>query len=159
VKSYLFSALKRTSATGRDSFAKQHPGEWLVWEAGAWKAPRASTLVLGSLADPQLLTPAKGAEALVIALPDQPKVTLGRSEDVDIVLNDGTLSSHHVNLFRAAQGRWSIEDTGSTNGTTVEGLSLKIGDRMTLRNGSAIKAGQVALTFQTAEGLWQRLMG
>jgi len=29
---------------------------------------------------------------------------------------------------------------------------------MPLRNGSAIKAGQVTLTFQSSEGLWQRLV-
>ena len=157
MKSFLLSALKRTSASGRDAFNKQHAGEWLVWEAGVWKAPRLSTLVLGSVADAALVTPAKGAETLAIALPAQLTVTVGRSRDVDVELNDGTLSGHHFSLFCTA-GRWSIEDLGSTNGTTVEGLKLKAGERMPLRNGSAIKAGQVTLTFQSSEGLWQRLV-
>lgn len=158
MKSYLLSALKRTSASGRDAFNRQHAGEWLVWEAGAWKAPRPSTLVLGSIPEAALVTPPKGAEALAIALPAQLTVTVGRSRDVDVELNDGTLSGHHFSLFRTAEGRWSIEDLGSTNGTTVEGLKLKAGDRMPLRNGSAIKAGQVTLTFQSSEGLWLRLV-
>lgn len=159
MKSYLLSALKRTSATGRDAFNRQHAGDWLVWEAGAWKAPRASTLVLGSVAEAATAAPSKGAEALAIGLPAQLTVTLGRSHDVDIELNDGTLSGHHLSLFRTPDGRWTIEDPGSRNGTTVEGLKLKAGMRMPLRDGSIIKAGQVTLTFQTSEGLWQRLLG
>ncbi|MBE2253992.1 MAG: FHA domain-containing protein [Myxococcus sp.] len=158
MKSYLLSALRRTGAAGREAFNKQHPGDWLVWEPGTWKAPRASTMVLDTLEDPRLVAPPKGAEGLAIALPTQPRVTVGRSHEVDVSLNDGTLSAQHLSLLRTSEGRWSIEDLGSTNGTTVEGLKLKAGDRMTLRNGSAIKAGQVTLTFQTSEGMWQRLV-
>ncbi len=152
------SALKRTSAAGREAFNKQHAGDWLVWEAGAWKAPRARTLVLGSLADPALAVAPKGAEALAIALPAQLKVTVGRSHDVDLELNDGTLSGYHLNLFLTTEGQWLIEDAGSTNGTRLNGLPLKAGLRMPLHDGAVITAGQVPLTFQTAEGLWQRLV-
>ncbi len=158
MKSYLLSALKRTSAAGREAFDKQHAGDWLVWEAGAWKAPRARTLVLESLADPASVAAPKGAETLAIALPAQPKVTVGRSHDVDIELNDGTLSGHHLNLFLSTAGQWSIEDPGSTNGTRLDGRSLKAGLRMPPHDGAVITAGHVPLTFQTSEGLWRRLV-
>lgn len=156
MKSWLLSALKKIASGGRDAVTKQHPGDWLVWEAGNWKAPRAQTLVLEAVKDAASLAP-KGAEALVIALPMQVSPTVGRAPDADISLNDGTLSGHHLSLGRLSDGRWTVEDLGSTNGTTVEGLTLKVGERMPLRNGSVIKAGQVTLTFQTAEGMWKRL--
>ncbi|MBL8941260.1 MAG: FHA domain-containing protein [Archangium sp.] len=156
MKSWLLSALKKIASGGRDAVTKQHPGDWLVWEAGNWKAPRAQTLVLEAVKDAANLAP-KGAEALVIALPMQVSTSVGRAPDADISLNDGTLSGHHLTLARLSDGRWTVEDLGSTNGTTVEGLTLKVGDRMPLRNGSVIKAGQVTLTFQTAEGMWKRL--
>ena len=156
MKSWLLSALKKIASGGRDAVTKQHPGDWLVWEAGNWKAPRAQTLVLEAVKDAASLAP-KGAEALVIALPMQVSTTVGRAPDADISLNDGTLSGHHLSLARLSDGRWTAEDLGSTNGTTVEGLTLKVGERMPLRNGSVIKAGQVTLTFQTAEGMWKRL--
>ncbi len=156
MKSWLLSALKKLASGGRDALAKQHPGDWLVWEAGNWKAPRAQTLVLETVKDAANHAP-KGGEALTIALPIQVSISVGRAPDADISLNDGTLSGHHLTLARLSDGRWTIEDLGSTNGTTVEGLTLKVGDRMPLRNGSVIKAGQVTLSFQTAEGMWKRL--
>ncbi len=156
MKSWLLSALKKIASGGREALVKQHPGDWLVWEAGNWKAPRAQTLVLETVKDPAAQTP-KGAEALTIALPIQVSISVGRAPDADISLNDGTLSGHHLTLARLSDGRWTIEDLGSTNGTTVEGLTLKVGDRMPLRNGTVIKAGQVTLSFQTAEGMWKRL--
>lgn len=156
MKSWLLSALRKIATGGREAVNKQHPGDWLVWEAGNWKAPRAQTLVLEAVKNPANLAP-KGAEALVIALPMQVSTTVGRAPDADISLNDGTLSGHHLSLARLSDGRWVVEDLGSTNGTTVEGLTLKAGDRMPLRNGSVIKAGQVTLSFQTAEGMWKRL--
>ncbi|MER2562962.1 MAG: FHA domain-containing protein [Myxococcaceae bacterium] len=156
MKSWLLSALKKLASGGRDALAKQHPGDWLVWEAGNWKAPRAQTLVLETVKDAANHAP-KGGEALTIALPMQISISVGRAPEADISLNDGTLSGHHLTLARLSDGRWTIEDLGSTNGTTVEGLTLKVGERMPLRNGSVIKAGQVTLSFQTAEGMWKRL--
>lgn len=157
MKSFLLSGLKRAAAGGREGLVRQHPGDWLVWEPGSWKAPRANTLVLGGAPQPPPAGPTKSAEALAIALPEQPQVTMGRDPDSELALNDGTLSSRHLCLHRASDGRWAIEDLGSTNGTAVEGLTLRPGERMPLRNGSTIKAGDVTLTFQTSEGLWKRL--
>jgi hypothetical protein len=159
MKSYLLSALTKQTGVGHDLFLAQHPGDWLVWEPGQWKAPRSQTLVLGNVKDLEPVPPtAKGAEALAIVLADQARVTVGRSPEADVCINDGTLSGLHLALSKTASGRWEVEDLGSTNGTTLEGMPLRTSVRLALRNGSALKAGQVVLTFQTAEGLWTRLV-
>lgn len=158
MKSYLVSALKKQLSLGREPFLSRHAGEWVVWEAGSWKAPRANTLVLETPTSPAAGVPTapKAAEALAIGLPPIARVRIGRASDVEISLNDGTLSGTHV-LLLGEGGRWSAEDLDSTNGTFVEGIQLKPGARLPLRNGSTIKAGNVVLTFHTAEGLWTRL--
>jgi hypothetical protein len=157
MKSYLVSALKRQFGSSRDLFFSRNGNEWLVWEPGSWKAPRSSTLVLEAPPlPPAAAPPSKAAEALAIGLPGSDRVRVGRAPDVEISLNDGTLSGTHFALLRDG-GRWSAEDLGSTNGTFVENVRLKAGERMTLRNGSSIRAGSVMLTFHTAEGLWARL--
>lgn len=47
-------------------------------------------------------------------------ITLGRSADNTIVLDDEFISSHHARLFPdGASDSWTIEDLGSTNGTVV----------------------------------------
>jgi pSer/pThr/pTyr-binding forkhead associated (FHA) protein len=44
-------------------------------------------------------------------------VSLGRAEDSDLVLSDEYCSNRHARFVRRADGRWIVEDMGSTNGT------------------------------------------
>jgi len=68
---------------------------------------------------------------------DQPEVKLGRTLDNDLVLAEAGVSRKHARLFRTAGG-WSVEDTGSANGTKLNGQPLsgpsplKSGDRVTV---------------------------
>ena len=54
-----------------------------------------------------------------LILLDRPTLSMGRRNDVDIVVPEATVSGHHANVKWAA-GSWTIEDLGSTNGTYVE---------------------------------------
>jgi hypothetical protein len=61
---------------------------------------------------------------------------VGRLPDNDIVLDDRRVSRHHAELLDKG-GRWVLRDTGSTNGTAVNGqivreTPLKPGDRISL---------------------------
>ncbi len=49
------------------------------------------------------------------------KFTIGRSSDNDIVVNSGTVSSHHAILVKKSTGEVVIIDNNSTNGTYVNG--------------------------------------
>jgi len=50
----------------------------------------------------------------------RPMVTVGRSFDNDVILNDSRVSRHHAQLRRRA-GRYVIYDLGSSGGTYVNG--------------------------------------
>ena len=61
---------------------------------------------------------------------------LGRLPDNDIVLEDKRVSRHHAEVVQQA-GRWILRDTGSTNGTALNGkivkeAALKPGDTISL---------------------------
>ncbi|MBK9261711.1 MAG: sigma 54-interacting transcriptional regulator [Polyangiaceae bacterium] len=60
---------------------------------------------------------AAGDEALVYALPASGKLIIGRAEDVDIRIDDASVSRRHAALHLDAAMR--IEDLGSSNGTDV----------------------------------------
>ena len=65
-----------------------------------------------------LLTIIDGSQAgAVMRLDDQP-VTMGRSSDIEVSLQDDYASGHHARLFPQGS-RWFLEDLGSTNGTFV----------------------------------------
>lgn len=61
---------------------------------------------------------------------------IGRLADNDIVLNDKRVSRHHAEVVQQS-GRWIVRDTGSTNGTALNGkmiheAPLKPGDKVSL---------------------------
>jgi hypothetical protein len=78
--------------------------------AKAGKAPK------GRRGVPSALVVTQGAlSGTTVRLGDQP-VTLGRSQDSTIVLDDDYVSSRHARFF-PRDGQWLVEDMGSTNGT------------------------------------------
>ena len=74
---------------------------------------------------------------------DKDEVTIGRSEDNDIVLSDGSVSRHHAKIVKADKG-YVINDLGSFNGTRVNGKSIQ---NSPLRDDDEIRVGLIRLNF------------
>ncbi len=68
-------------------------------------------------------------------------VTVGRHPDSSIFLDDVTVSRHHCR-FEVANGTLTVEDSGSTNGTYVNGGRV---DRATLKPGDEVLIGRFHL--------------
>jgi pSer/pThr/pTyr-binding forkhead associated (FHA) protein len=158
LKSYLLSWLKKTHAGRKlDEFERDLPGPWLVWEAGPWRPPsaRRDTLVAG----PNTRLLASG-ESLAIELAGKggrPEISLGRDAVNDLVVDDATLSRVHLVFRREPDGRWSVRDAGSRNGTKVDGAPAPPQAPFAIRPGSVIEAAAVRLTFLDSAGLYLRL--
>ncbi len=73
-------------------------------------------------------------------------VTIGRGEGCEVRF-DGRheLSRRHF-AVRLEHGGFVVEEAGSSNGTTVEGVAQKLG-RRELRDGDLIRAGGVVFLF------------
>jgi len=66
----------------------------------------------------------------------------GAGPDIDIEIEHPTASTRHAIVYASAlPGRVKIEDTGSTNGTMVNGSRLAVGARHELRDGDRIRFG------------------
>ena len=66
----------------------------------------------------------------------------GSGAELDIELDHPTTSSRHAVVFAAAcPGRLKIEDTGSTNGTLINGARLVPGSRQELKDGDRVRFG------------------
>ena len=70
-------------------------------------------------------------------------VTVGRSPNAEIFLDDVTVSRHHADIRHGAQG-WSIADAGSLNGTYVN--RRRVEDHQ-LSGGDEIQIGKFRFVF------------
>ncbi len=161
MKSFLLSSLvHRFSGASLEDFVRSHPHDWLLWEPGGWNAPAATTVKLMPFAEGTPL-PQTSGEALALAmevLPTTTQLTLGRGPNVDALIAEGTLSQIHL-LFMISPAGWTVRDANSRNGTWLDRQKLLPGQPVELKNGSRIKAAQVALTWYTPQGLLNRIKG
>jgi pSer/pThr/pTyr-binding forkhead associated (FHA) protein len=74
---------------------------------------------------------------------ERDRLTIGRSPDSDIFLDDVTVSRRHAVLAREGAG-FSIEDLGSLNGTFVNRRRV---DAQRLEDGDEVQVGKYRLTF------------
>lgn len=79
----------------------------------------------------------------------QPEITIGRDINNTVVINDAEISRKHARVYIQG-GFYQIEDTGSTNGTFVNGQRL-MGPHL-LRPGEVIFMGEtVSLSFELTQ--------
>ena len=78
-------------------------------------------------------------------LTDKDRTLIGRSADNDLALADQFCSSHHAALLRRGE-KHTVVDTGSKNGTFVNGI--KIQEETELANGDEIWIGRSVARFR-----------
>jgi hypothetical protein len=75
-------------------------------------------------------------------------ITVGRLPANDIVINDNTVSSRHARVIRQ-NGGWIIEDSGSSNGTFLNGK--RIIEPCPLADDDRIKVGRTIITIELGD--------
>ncbi|GHI07292.1 hypothetical protein AQI88_21085 [Streptomyces cellostaticus] len=79
------------------------------------------------------------------------RITVGRSADADVPLDDPDVSRLHCAVTVAADGRVSVADLGSTNGTALDGT--RVGDRpVRFPAGALLRIGESALRVRPSGG-------
>ncbi len=85
---------------------------------------------------------------------DNDLTTAGRHPDSDIFLDDVTVSRRHVEFYRE-NGRFTVRDVGSLNGTYVNGSRI---EETELAGGDEVQIGKFRLQFLTSPDLWGQTM-
>jgi two-component system, cell cycle response regulator len=81
---------------------------------------------------------------------DKP-ITIGRDDEVELPLRDGSISRRHCTVEREEEtGRYLLKDLGSTNGTRVNGT--RVSDPMPLSEGDKIFLGASVVKFSYVDG-------
>ncbi|GGP48745.1 hypothetical protein GCM10010287_34270 [Streptomyces variabilis] len=102
-------------------------------------------------ASPTRLHVVAGPDAGGVHLLHGGEIRIGRSADADVPLDDPDVSRLHCAVTVGADGRVSVADLGSTNGTTLDGRP--VGARpVRLTPGALLRIGESALRLTPAEG-------
>jgi pSer/pThr/pTyr-binding forkhead associated (FHA) protein len=72
------------------------------------------------------------------------RLTIGRDPSSDVLVDDPGMSRHHADLIRNGTS-WSVVDTGSTNGTYVNGARVQ---EIALRPGDRIRTGETEFVLR-----------
>jgi hypothetical protein len=83
---------------------------------------------------------------LVFELTGKSEVTFGRAQQNAVVLPFAAMSKQH-GVFRELNGNWSICDSGSKNGTFVDGARVANAAQVPLRDGGSLRFGDVTAKF------------
>ncbi len=75
-------------------------------------------------------------------------VTVGRQSENTIIIEDVSVSGRHAKFTRTGPDDYRLEDMGSTNGTRLNGESLK--EARTLEDGDQIRIGKVEAMYHSS---------
>jgi pSer/pThr/pTyr-binding forkhead associated (FHA) protein len=73
---------------------------------------------------------------------------VGRTKENDLWLEDASVSKHHAALVLGADNQLLVADTGSTNGTFVDGVRIAYGKAIALTDSDKLRFGMVDVELQ-----------
>lgn len=95
-----------------------------------------------------------GNEAHEVPLALKPggrRLSVGRVSDNELSLNHPSVSKIHAALTMNRQGTLLVADTGSTNGTYMNGRRISYGEARQIEDGDVVGFGDVEVRFRTSE--------
>ena len=102
--------------------------------------------------------PAESGEPLVVLVKKQAsnafqtRITVGRTTNNDVMLDDASVSRFHAWLEHE-EGGWMVADAGSKNGTYLNGQKLKPKKLVPLTLDARLKFGDVPASFLSSKSL------
>jgi hypothetical protein len=87
------------------------------------------------------------------------RVTLGRTANNDLVIDDPSVSRFHAWFEVDEVGQWAIADAGSKNGTFIAGERFKAKRLTPLSRDTRIRFGQIEVTFLPPKAFMKLLKG
>jgi pSer/pThr/pTyr-binding forkhead associated (FHA) protein len=112
---------------------------------------RGKELYIGKVLDPQSTAIARlhlnNPQSSMQSIELETGMTIGRSRECDIFLEDLTVSRHHATIQGSASSEYEIVDNHSATGTFVNGRPVT---RHKLQEGDVIQIGNTRFTFNIA---------
>ncbi len=90
-------------------------------------------------------------EVPIVFTPGGRRINVGRVSDNDLSLNDGSVSKIHAALVMNKEGTLLVADTGSTNGTFINGRRIAYGESRQIEDGDVVGFGDIEVRFRKVE--------
>jgi hypothetical protein len=90
-------------------------------------------------------------ELPLVFSPGGRRMNVGRVSDNDLSLNDGSVSKIHAALVMNKEGTLLVADTGSTNGTYINGRRIAYGESRPIEDGDVVGFGDIEVRFRKVE--------
>ena len=163
------AALPRGQQQSADQWSAQTPGNAATsapqWQAGFGQGgtgvkPEAATAFAGD-GDKTMLRPAGSQTSTTTGMVRveegkepgrtyeirKEALSIGRSRESDIFLEDLAVSRLHASILNLGNGTYALRDEGSANGTKVNGQTATKYQNYPLQEGDKIQLGQTVLAF------------
>ncbi len=83
-----------------------------------------------------------------LAFSDKQRLSVGRTKENDLVIDDQSISKIHASLILNSDKQLMVADTGSTNGTFINGQRIAYGKGISIKDGDKLNFGTVAIAFE-----------
>jgi len=99
----------------------------------------------------RVMTRDRAHEIPLVFKPGGKRLNVGRASDNDLSLNDTSVSKIHAALVMNQQGTLLVADTGSTNGTYINGRRIAYGEARQIEDGDVVGFGDIEVRFRKIE--------
>ena len=90
-------------------------------------------------------------EVPLIFKPGGRRLNVGRASDNELTLNDASVSKIHGALLMTSEGTILVADTGSTNGTYINGRRIAYGESRQVDDGDVIGFGDIEVRLRRSD--------
>jgi len=98
----------------------------------------------------RVTTPDGTQESQLRLQPGGRRLSVGRAHDSDLPLDHASVSKIHAALLLNREGTLLVSDTGSTNGTYINGRRIAYGEARQIEEGDVVGFGDVEVRFRKA---------
>jgi len=99
----------------------------------------------------RITLPSGTREISLIFKPGGKRLNVGRASDNELMLNDASVSKIHAALLMSSEGTLLVADTGSTNGTYINGRRIAYGESRLIEDGDVVGFGDVEVRLRKTE--------
>jgi hypothetical protein len=120
-------------------------------ELGTPRIPKAAPTLPDIKITGHVMMPGASRDVMLIFKPGGRRLSVGRGKDNELMLNDGSVSKVHAALMLNREGTLLVADTGSTNGTFINGRRIAYGEARQVEEGDVVGFGDIEVRFRKVD--------